>query len=211
MIPKGCKTSRSISPVRILENCISTDLLEIIDNIITEYFFHLKKIKWLFIFKKRFGLSGNQSKSLSEIGKDYNITRERSRQIFFILTSQIKKLLEGKELSKPRIVCKKITVFTEFKNNLTSNLYTSTQIKQILENYSKVQIISQYIDILMFLCGYETVNRGDKQVYYKDVFSYSITRNIDKFRVFLTKQALYISQDDIKKDLKLFRMQFIIM
>jgi hypothetical protein len=203
VIPKGCRTSRSEPPIIILKNIISTDLLEILDNIITEYFFYLKNIKWLFIFKMRFGLNGNQPKLLSEMGREYNITRERIRQILFIMTSQIHKLLEGKELLNPRITCRKITAFTEFKNNLTSKIYTSAQIKKILGNFSKVQFINQYINILMFLCGYETVNRGEKQIYYKDILSYSITKNINKFRVFLSKQVLYISQSKIKKDLKL--------
>ena len=142
-IPKGCKTSRVTSPVKILENCISTDLLEIIDSIITEYFFYLKNINWLFIFKKRFGLNGTQPMFLSDIGKEYNITRERIRQIIFIMVSQIRKILEGKDLLKPRIVYKKVDAFEEFKNNLVSKVYTSTQIKQILEKYSRVQIIDQ--------------------------------------------------------------------
>jgi hypothetical protein len=202
-IPQGCKTSRSIPACRILKNCISTDLLETLNNIIVEYFFYLDKINWLYIFKKRFGLNGNQPVLLSDIGKEYNITRERTRQILFIMTSQIRKLLEGKELSKPRIVCKKINLFESFKNSLTSKIYTFDRIKRVLvENYTKISA-DYYIDLLMFLYGYEIISYENKKIYYKDISFFKIKKNIHLFRVFLSKRALFVSQNEIKNAFKL--------
>jgi len=53
------------------------------------------------VIRRRFGLSGKKCETLEEIGKSYNVTRERIRQIESTAVKKIKKLSSYKQIIEP--------------------------------------------------------------------------------------------------------------
>ena len=93
-IPKGCMATRAQSPIEVLAEPTS-DIFKAFILLIEVYFTHLEKPFWLDILKVRYGLDGSEPRTLSEVGEKYKITRERVRQIVFVIIHQLKKLMEG--------------------------------------------------------------------------------------------------------------------
>lgn len=201
-IPKGCMYSRAQSAVEVLKEP-SSDILENLKALIEVYFFNVNKPEWFRIFKKRFGLDGCSQTLMADIGREHQITRERVRQIIFIMVHQIKKLMDGHQLDKPRIFCDKNALFTAFSKDLSLyKIVTLSKIKFILKIYSKVES-EDYLDLLMHLYGYEYSTYEGIKFYYKEYYCFSIFKAIYKFKKFMSRQALFISEKEIKRALKI--------
>jgi hypothetical protein len=82
------------------ESC-SVSILDDLGALINEYFLILNDQKGKEIVYKRFGLFGNNSYTLEEIGSYFGITRERVRQIENKHLERIKELFNGSIIKNP--------------------------------------------------------------------------------------------------------------
>lgn len=209
-IPVGWKCYQGLPATEIFN--YSMDLMTTLTTLIDEYFLHLNKPQWLVIFRKRFTLS--QKTSLSAIGKELNLTRERTRQILFIIMFQIKKLIKRKVLSTPRLVFKGKNNFAAFEKDISGlPAITLNKVNQILSKYSKIKC-TDYLDFLMAIYGYNHYTYKNKKFYYKIFTAFTIVNKITTLKYLLSGQALFISKNDLQKKLKIhsnldFYLEFI--
>jgi biotin operon repressor len=87
---------------------------------------------------------------------------------------------------------------------------TSSKMLGILRNHSDTDIedLGGYLDLLMYLYGYEICMHGHIKYYYKNISVLNINKRITELKLYLSKQALYTSENDIKKELKLTSEEF---
>lgn len=197
-IPKGCMYSRAMSAVEVLKES-SSDILEDLKSLTDVYFSYVAKPEWHETFKRRFGLDGYNQIPMADIGRQFQVTRERVRQIIFVMTHQIKKLIDGHHLEKPRIFYRRNPLFITFHKDISPyKIITLKKVKSILKIYSKLES-EDYTDLLMNLYGYESNIHEGIKFYYKEYYSLSIIKAIIKFQKFMSRQALYISGETIKK------------
>ncbi|MDD5751777.1 MAG: sigma factor-like helix-turn-helix DNA-binding protein [Candidatus Peribacteraceae bacterium] len=82
---------------------ISVNLQELLDNL-----FLVLTEKEAMVVKKRFALQGNQKQTLEKIGKHFNVTRERIRQIESIALSKLKRTVRTTKLDEVNTIAKGI-------------------------------------------------------------------------------------------------------
>lgn len=82
---------------------ISLNLQELLDNL-----FLVLTDKESMVVKKRFALQGNQKQTLEKIGKHFNVTRERIRQIESIALGKLKRTVRTTRLDEVNTIAKGI-------------------------------------------------------------------------------------------------------
>lgn len=98
------------------------------------------------IVSNRYGLEGEKRMTLEAIGKTYDITRERVRQIENFALSSIKKTPEYREHS---------FIFDELKNIIKS-LGSVVREETLMEYISKDKVIQNHINLYLVLGGHFT-------------------------------------------------------
>jgi RNA polymerase primary sigma factor len=83
------RDENAVSPVeRLQEKNLSSDLTDVVDSL---------DEREAEIIRLRFGLAGKSELTLAEVGKKFNVTRERIRQLEQIALKQIRRRLEERE------------------------------------------------------------------------------------------------------------------
>jgi hypothetical protein len=82
---------------------ISVNLQELLNNL-----FLVLTDKESMVVKKRFALQGNQKQTLEKIGKHFNVTRERIRQIESIALSKLKRTVRTTKLDEVNSIAKSL-------------------------------------------------------------------------------------------------------
>ena len=197
-IPVGGKFLRQISPTELLQSIDSTDLVDIVKNIIKEYFQHLGDSKNRTIFKEF--LNGG---TLAGIGEGQNLTKERVRQIVFVYTNQIRKLLLGEAIHKPRLIYTKgAHIFKAFEADLVNNkAIIQHDAQSIFKKYTKHPSLKN-LSLVMHFCGYDLKGQLGINFFHKDIAVFLLVKKITILRAFLKKQVFYTEFKDLCKKVK---------
>jgi DNA-directed RNA polymerase delta subunit len=175
--------------------------------VISDYFKLLEKPNFEAIFYRRHYCSHNKE-TLIAIGRDYNVTRERIRQIAKIGYSQIVGLLKGRTLKKPHC-----TVREEIRRHLKDSVenYCKDDIiikKDLIENaetnLSKdAQHYIYHLDILMESLEYIKEEYKSQEYYIASSSPIKLSDICKKIKEYLNKKDVAISQDDLIRAVKI--------
>jgi len=172
--------------------------------VISDYFKLLGKPNFEAIFYRRHSCSHNKE-TLIAISRDYNVTRERIRQIAKIGYSQIVGLLKGRTLKKPHC-----TVREEIRKYLRDSIenYCKDDIiikKDLIENAESkdVQHYIYHLDILMESLGYIKEEYKSQGYYIASSSPIKLNDICKKIKEYLNKKAVTINKNDLIKTVKI--------
>lgn len=179
----------------------SGDLFTDFENTVALYFEHLNNPRWVDFIHRRFGLDDGVSHCLQDMGRFCNFTRERARQIAFIILHSLKKLLDGRELKKPKICLNPESLsrlfYKKFEEKLNDrNIITQSRVLEIIQEFSlknsTIPYLENHLDFLMAVYGYAKHIRKNYEeqpikFYYKNIGYEDISSMLSSIRSFLGK------------------------
>lgn len=125
------------------------------DKTFRTYFDTLNKPRFEEIVKYRFGLDDGQSKTLADVGRQFNFTKERSRQILFIVLHGLKRVMN--------------TSYEAVGESLKDqSLIPFSQVTPLILKHCKKNLpyFENRVDFVMAIFGYDNVYRDGEKVYY---------------------------------------------
>lgn len=175
----------------------SGDLCEDFESLFNIYFKYLDKSRWKNFIRQRYGLDNGIAYNLQEMGRSYNFTRERARQISFLIHHQFGKFLNGKELHKPRIFLNPENYsFKDFERELSDQrVLTLNQAFDLFKKFLKKNRphLKNYLNFLMAIYGYTLHFKKFKHAkidfYYKDFNYEDLIEKAKVIRFFLCNNS----------------------
>lgn len=168
---------------------------------------NLDKYKQILIKRYREGLI------LEEIAKDYNITRERVRQIQSVVSSNLKDLITKGSCNKPALKLNEnsLLMFKNFMTYLSSRTFhieneLKGHINKDYDLYVPDFLIDSLLPILTGILGYHKCNVNGNTFYLKgSTFKnkVKVQNMLSKMRRFLEDKIFSVSAEKISKKLKL--------
>jgi hypothetical protein len=202
----GVFTSMTKSEMQILPMCPeeeikSTHYLQVMNAIVSDYFVLLGKPKSEMIFYRRLDINGNKER-LHKIGRDFQMTRERVRQIVKAVEVDIQQLFLGKSLEKPRCRCTP-DVIEQIRNQVQKFEENSIVMGQYLIEDAHISLPEHqrhfvcYIDLLMEMLGYVIQQYEGAKVYSRKSSITGMTTLCDKIETYLLDKIVPVSLEDI--------------
>jgi len=190
------------------------DLFKDFQDLVRVYFISRNKPMWADLIKKQFGLEDGIPQTLADIGRRFNFTRERARQISAMVLNDLKKLMEGKTIDLMHIYCEApedVSAYKAFKEGFKDRrLLTLVRVEKGFPGccMKDQPYYKNWLDFLMVVFGYEAAEYEKAPLYYRDYIYADIMSRVARLRHFLRNQSCYTSGLVIMKTLCMTAEEF---
>jgi hypothetical protein len=181
--------------------------LEQLHAVISDYFRLTGKPKYEMIFYRRCHYPADRE-TLDGIGKDFNVTRERIRQLANICCDQILSILKGETLKKPSCVLSE-GVRQYLRVSVEKYCRDGIIIKKDLIEDAEVSLPEDkqhyiyHLELLMESLGYNRVEYKEQEYYITEKSIIKLGDICNSLVKYLHDRSLTVSLDDLTEHMKL--------
>jgi hypothetical protein len=176
--------------------------------VISDYFMLTGKPKHELIFYRRYHGSTDKKETLESLGRDFQVTRERIRQITHLNRDCVKKLLSGKTLKKPHCSVSEATR-QHFISSVEKYCRDGVVIKRDLIEDVEVSLPEDkwhyacYLDLLMESLEYNKEEYHDQEYYIASNSIIKLDGICDEIKTYISRKVFAVTLDELTTAVKL--------